>query len=306
MKKRKMAMVVSVVGLMLLVSSCMTGVPSYSNSTSGEMPDWRLEPYFGTVSLQAGFDPDPNYTDVLAGGSINLSSMGYAGYVAEAPDVDLHYDAGQYVLFIYVAEQSADTVLLVNDPNGDWHFSDDAIGTRPGIRFDPPLSGLYDIWVGTYDSQMVDATVAISEIPWDDQTLTSTQAMPNWRLEPGFGSVDLQAGFKNDPFLVPLIAGGPIDLEAIGHYGRVAEAPDFDLYYEAAGNPLYIYVSYAEADTVLLVHDPSGNWLFSDDANGLNPGIEIAYPQSGLYDIWVGTFGDDLADANLVISEFSW
>jgi len=295
------------------VSSCATG-PSYASNaalnatttSTGDIPNWRLEPYFGTVNLSAGFSPDPNFTDVLAGGSVNLASLGYAGFVGDAPDVDLNYDAGEYVLFIYVAEESEDTVLLVNDPEGNWHYADDTIGTRPGIRFDPPLSGLYDIWIGTYGSEMVDATLAISEIPWDDAVITSDGTMPNWRLEPGFGSVELQAGFKNDPYVVPLIAGGPVDLNSIGYYGMVAEAPDFDVYYEASGATLYIYVSYAEGDTVLLVNDPDGNWLFNDDASGLNPGIAINNPASGLYDIWVGTFEDDLVDANLVISEFSW
>lgn len=292
----------------LLVSSCATGSGYAPVSIStGAMPNWQLEPYFGTVNLSAGFSPDPNYTDVLAGGSVDLSGMGYAGYVGDAPDVDLNYDAGEYVLFIYVSEQSSDTVLLVNDPEGNWHYADDTIGTRPGIRFDPPMSGLYDVWIGTYGSEMVDATLAISEIPWDSDVVTTDGLMPNWQLEPGFGSADLQAGFKNDPYVVPLIAGGPVDLSVIGYRGMVAEAPDFDLYYEASGTTLYIYVGYAEGDTVLLVSDPNGNWLYSDDgAGGVNPGIAINNPTSGLYDIWVGTYGSDLVDANLVISEFSW
>jgi hypothetical protein len=54
----------------------------------------------------------------------------------------------------------------VNDPSGNWHFSDDEIGSRPGIRFNNPESGLYDIWIGTFGSSMTSAELAISEVGW--------------------------------------------------------------------------------------------------------------------------------------------
>lgn len=133
-----------------------------------------------------------------------------------------------------------------------------------------------------------------------------TEATPDWTLEPTYGRVDLESGFTPDPYTVDLVAGGGIDIEALGFYGFVAEAPDVDLYYEAGVFDLYVYVEDADGDTTLLINDPSGNWHFNDDVNGLNPGIEFAGPESGLYNIWIGTFESDLTDATLAISELGW
>ena len=103
--------------------------------------------------------------------------------------------------------------------------------------------------------------------------------------------------------LVDLDAGGPVDLSDIGYFGYVNESPDFDLYYEAGDFSLTIRVE-SKSDTVLLINGPDGEWLFSDDSDGLNPGITLRRPQSGLYDIWVGTaYSGDLPPARLIITE---
>lgn len=132
----------------------------------GGPPNWQAVPTYGSVSLDAGFLPDPHRVSVTAGGSYDLSFVGESGYVAQAPDYDLYYSAGGHGLYIYVESQGGDTVLLVRDPGGDWYYSDDAAGTRPGLAFSNPRSGLYDIWVGTYGGGLVSATLAISEIGW--------------------------------------------------------------------------------------------------------------------------------------------
>jgi hypothetical protein len=44
-----------------------------------------------------------------------------------------------------------DTMLLVNTPDGNWHFNDD-IPSAPNssITFENPMQGQYDIWTGSY------------------------------------------------------------------------------------------------------------------------------------------------------------
>lgn len=269
--------------------------------------DWSAEPSFGSVELESGFLPDPERVDILAGGEVDLSGIGYTGFVAEAPDFDVYYEGDGSTLYIYVeqAEAGADTVLLINDPNGSWHFNDDNSGVNPGISFPNAESGLYDVWVGTFfEGELAETVLAISEIGFG--VAEGGGGQPDWSADPTFGHVELSAGFKNDPHTVSILAGGTIDLSTLGYYGFVAEAPDYDLYYEAGGYELYIYVRSQSEDTVLLISDPSGSWHFSDDENGLMPGIRFANPESGLYDIWVGTLGDELADAELAISEAGW
>ncbi len=115
-------------------------------------PDWQLEPPFGAVTLDAGFLPDPYSRNVTAGGGFNLLACGFnwQGYVAAAPDFDLYYNAAGVSLTFYV-QSNTDTILLINDPSGAWHFNDDGGGgLNPSITINKPQSGLYDVWIGTY------------------------------------------------------------------------------------------------------------------------------------------------------------
>ena len=126
--------------------------------------NYQLQPTYGDVSLSAGFQPDPFRRDVVAGGSLSLSKQGYYGYVADAPDFDLRYSSGGYRLTIKIENTDADTLLLVNAPDGSWHFNDDTNGLDPAVTFNSPLDGLYDIWVGTFDGNYADATLVITEM----------------------------------------------------------------------------------------------------------------------------------------------
>lgn len=115
--------------------------------------NWRLPPAYGTVTLTAGFLPDPHVTSLSSGGSIDASRLGSpcVGFVADAPDVDLQYTADGRPLTISVVAQ-ADTTLVINGPDRQWYCNDDTNGVNPSITFNSPQSGLYDIYVGTYAS----------------------------------------------------------------------------------------------------------------------------------------------------------
>ena len=126
--------------------------------------NWSLDPTYGSVDLEWDFQPDPFRRSITAGGSSNLTQLGYYGYVAEAPDFSLNYTAGRYALTIKVEDTSADTVLLVNGPNGSWHFNDDTNGLDPAITFNSPSGGRYDIWIGTFDGNFADSTLVITEL----------------------------------------------------------------------------------------------------------------------------------------------
>ncbi len=118
-----------------------------------------------------------------------------------------------------------------------------------------------------------------------------------------FGEVRLQAGFLPDPVQVNLTAGGQIRTTLGGVQTSVADAPDFKLYYQAGSLPLTLHVQ-AGADTTLLVNLPDGSWVANDDGAGnLNPMLHFPFPQSGRYDIWVGTFNGGTAPARLFIPE---
>ena len=123
--------------------------------------------------------------------------------------------------------------------------------------------------------------------------------------DPTYGDVRLAEGFTPDPHVTELMAGGSTEVDLPGcTYGSVANAPDVDLYYTTSGgSDLYIYAVSGD-DTTILVNTPNGTWVCDDDSYGDgDPIVVIRDAPAGLYDIWVGTYGDDMADATLYISE---
>ena len=122
-----------------------------------------------------------------------------------------------------------------------------------------------------------------------------------------FGDITLSSGFSPDPSTHTLTAGGSISVNMGScNYGNVSSRPDFKLFYTAGSTfPLYIYAT-SSSDITLLVNTPSGQWVCNDDGyTGLNPMLYFASPESGRYDIWVGTFSDDMSSATLYISELN-
>ena len=129
--------------------------------------NWRRPPAFGAVTLYSGFTPDPFYRDLTAGGTIDAGRVlggACVGSIANAPDFRMNYSAGSYPLTIYV-QSFEDTTLIVNTPDGNWYCNDDWDGLDPGLSFDFPMSGQYDIWVGTYNpGRGIPARLFITEL----------------------------------------------------------------------------------------------------------------------------------------------
>jgi len=136
-------------------------------ATAGQAQNGRLNPTNGTVTLQAGFMPDPYARSLRAGGenymSGTLGCIG-GGWFSNPPDYRVQYRAGRYPSLVFYVYAAGDTVLLISDPQARWHCNDDYSGRDPAVRISNPVSGQYDIWVGTYNRSRVErATLYISE-----------------------------------------------------------------------------------------------------------------------------------------------
>ncbi len=118
--------------------------------------DATLPPSFGVYSLASGFEPAATWVSLLAGGETRAeftdqaSGGPCAGYFAEPPDFRVHFETGGDLPLSFYVESQADTVLLVNAPDGTWHCNDDTSGLDPALTFADPMGGQYDIWIGTY------------------------------------------------------------------------------------------------------------------------------------------------------------
>ncbi|WP_340587710.1 hypothetical protein [Erythrobacter alti] len=143
------------------------GATAVSNLPPSSGPDLNADPIYETISLASGFTPDPYIVRMSSGGGNDASSLSpaCAGYIASSPDVRLHFDAGSLPLFIS-ATSMADTTLVINAPNGEWYCDDDSgQDMNPMVRFQTPLSGRYEIWVGTYGEAASHSTeLNISEL----------------------------------------------------------------------------------------------------------------------------------------------
>ena len=284
--------------------------------------DWSLAPGYGTATLNEGFLPDPYVVNLEAGGPVEIASQVGGcggGWVAEAPDFRLTYNAGNFAALTFEAASAEDITLVINGPDGQWTCVDDVHGTNPAVIFSPPVAaGQYDIWVGTFAPDIIPAaTLFITEADTPQlptaNTGTVTPTTPSgggtadWALDPGYGTANLNAGFLPDPHTVNLQAGGYVDIaqQVPGcSAGYVAEAPDYRLNYTAGGASL-TFTATSAADTTLVISDPNGQWFCVDDYNGLDPLVFFGAPQTGQYDIWVGTWDSNiLPSATLSITEY--
>lgn len=117
-----------------------------------------------TISLSAGFLPDPVTFDTYSGGPNQASeipgSSGCVGTVAVYADVKLNFSSNGGPLNIGVSSQ-ADTSLIIKSPYG-WVCDDDTYGLNPALEWDSAPSGWYEIWVGAVGDS-APATVVITE-----------------------------------------------------------------------------------------------------------------------------------------------
>lgn len=286
------------------VASSALIAASFAATTAHACPDWSQ------TGQQIDFSSNvaPQTLPVVAGGSNDLSGcpMPGNGFVATTPDFDLNFSnpAGG-ALEISVTAQ-CDSVLLVNDAAGQWHFNDDdtqsqTLNSRLVIENAP--AGAYDIWVGTYGPDTCQSTM----------TLAMAGALGAGAVPGGAGGRcpdPAQNGLPlavnhTAPLRAEVIAGGDIDMstcpETRGH-GYVIEQPDFTvaLADNPGGGALNLRVE-SQCDPVMLVAGPNGMWRFNDDGNDLNPSISLEGAAPGEYDVWVGTYGPQTCAATLVV-----
>ena len=127
--------------------------------------------------------------------------------------------------------------------------------------------------------------------------------------DPNFRTISLRTGFTPDPQVISIRSGGEINAQSISSAcaGFISGAPDVRLIYTAGTLPLILSVA-AGADTTLVVNGPDGRWYCDDDGgvNGNNPMVRFNAPQSGRYEIWIGTYGNtSLQPGQLNISELT-
>ena len=120
--------------------------------------------FLGLAALPADAQPRRNATPqeaitapatvtITAGGADRnaVPGSGCSGFISNArPSASIEV-SGDGPLAIY-AVSGSDTTMLVSDPAGRWHCSDDASGSNPAVTFARAAPGTYVVWVGTFSA----------------------------------------------------------------------------------------------------------------------------------------------------------
>ena len=219
------------------------------------------------------------------------------GSVGTSPTAALTLSGGGPVAVTTTdALSEADLVMILRTPSGVWFCSDDADGADPGVQIDTPEAGDYLVWVGTSRPRLFGRPTEVAAVLSATRgDLVVTAAPPSAffesqspgtydadELRPGGAAVVLGPGDE-----VEVLAGGPVLNPVVGVAcaGFVGERPTAEV---AADGPLSVSAT-SDTDLTLLVRTGGGAWLCSDDADGVDPRVEVEAP-GGAVSVWVGTF----------------
>lgn len=119
-------------------------------------------PSNGVLNLNSRFMPDPVSIEVVTVDVIDADRFAACDGVTSAiPSLGLLYEADGLPLILSTLPDT-DTVLVVRDPDGHWSCAGGA-GVAV-IEFFHPVSGRYDIWIGSTERSDVVAMLNISEV----------------------------------------------------------------------------------------------------------------------------------------------
>lgn len=259
------------------------------------------DPLFGTESIDGGFVADPFKVNIIAGGPFDASTgdSNCSGYIAaDQPDFRIHYTPSNYPLGIFV-NSLIDTTLIVNTPDGSWECNDDFSeleNNNSGILLTTPLTGQYDIWVGTYSQ---------SDAGADAQLIITEHTQDQWlSLSNDSGTIDGNANsLERSTISVNSAEFGTLasDDDTLQNYGYA----DRYVFAATSGQNAIIDLSSADFDTYLLLRTPSGKELSNDDFEGRTDRslLTIEAPETGEYEIVVSSFmSDESGDYSLSLT----
>ena len=138
--------------LLALVGLLLTALPAQAQPSRAAGPD--------TATLAAAAAPAA--VAIRAGGADrnSIPGSGCSGFISNAAPTAVVRLDGAGPLSVY-ATSDTDTTLLVSDPAGRWHCSDDADGSNPAVSFGRAEPGAYTVWVGTFSPDAAGASARL-------------------------------------------------------------------------------------------------------------------------------------------------
>lgn len=281
-------------GLLSLASACGSTGPSAPGGSSLANPnEGSPNSNFGTIGIAPNFAPDPTILRGRAGGQTEASAFtGNAdckGWIDTRPDHLLSVAADMPLLRILTSSQ-IDTSLVIRRPDGTFLCDDDGGGDYNALIEAPFSAGTYKLWVGTHGNGLI----AEYRIGASAVSSTTVADLGSWihgfaeDAQSNFGTVELEAGFRPDPFSIIGLAGGRTNASKINAKcnGWVSEKPDHVLVAKTPFERMRFLVR-GRADTTLIIANEAGEFFCNDDAEEHHPALAMQLAP-GKYRIWVG------------------
>ena len=275
------------------------------------------EPFSGRIEAEGGFEASQGMIEVAveAGGPDSADALdgdlfcsGYIHAARPTAIVDYNVEGGTGTLALGASSFEDDLVIVVTGPDGEITCVDDYDGTDPLALFEGPASGAYAVWVGTFGamSERVPATLTVAEtapeFEYYDDFEDYEEPLDGPYSEGSYFPIDLDAapsvrvearggdGGTSGSASTTIQPAGPNPVQGPSCTGYVESAATARIALSGEG-PFALRAS-AEEDLTLTVRTPSGAWFCSDDADGLDPGIQIDEAEAGEYLAWVGAFSE--------------
>ncbi|MEI2693422.1 MAG: copper resistance protein NlpE N-terminal domain-containing protein [Anaerolineae bacterium] len=129
----------------------------------------QVGPSLVSIDLEAGFPLDPTFVSVQGGGEIDISllSSECVGFVNRQPVVTVNWSGdAPFVEAFFVSD--SDPTLAILTPDGQLLCNDDANEDLldPVIEISEPVTGTYQIWVGSYaKGQLIPGVLVLTTDP---------------------------------------------------------------------------------------------------------------------------------------------
>jgi hypothetical protein len=163
------------------------------------------------------------------------------------------------------------------------------------IARQPTAKGTFDMRLSRPISLAIALAALLGLLIWGAaMAQTDAATPPAEELEPSaYLTLDMQAGFALDPFLVSLNGGGELDASTLDPTcaGYINDRPVLTADWEGAVDFLRVFF-FSDSDSTLVIQQPDGEYLCADDVdeNVLDPEVVAEQPASGTYNIWVGSY----------------
>lgn len=108
--------------------------------------------------------------DVVAGGKSQLRDCGFteeamqnSGIVIDRPDFVFDLDVDGKTPVIFETDGQCDTILVLNDTQGNWYYDDDSASNEKGAQvvIKNAPAGLYQAWVGTFEDSLCEGSMTV-------------------------------------------------------------------------------------------------------------------------------------------------